>query len=244
MLRSSAVGCWWRPFTEVAEATVILIDLAPHAAHEAQAQEWLSAEERARSRRYVRAGPRRRFALCRAALRAVLCHRLGCDSQQLTFGTSSHGKPFARVDEIPEPVSFNVSHCRNHGLIAIAARGRLGVDIEERRARDDLEDLTDAVLGPNEKREFALLRGNARTHFFFRMWTLKEALIKALGLGFSQDPAEFEVPPAVRRGARTSTFRFPSRPRALWRVDDLGTDEFAAALAHETIAHSRLSSDG
>lgn len=244
MLRSSAAGCWWRPFAEVAEAAVFLIDLAPHGQHEAEALEWLSGEERARSRRFVRAGPRRRFALCRAALRAVLCHRLGCDSQQLTFGTSSHGKPFAEVDETPEPISFNVSHGRSHGLIAVAARGRLGVDIEERRARDDLEDLTDALLGPNEKREFALLRGNARTHYFFRMWTLKEALIKALGLGFSQDPAEFEVPLAVRQGARTGTFRFPSRPRAVWRVDDLGTEDFAAALALETMAQPRQSSDG
>ncbi len=241
---SSFGGCWWQPFRTVAEATVFHVDLAAHAAHEAQALQWLSAEERIRSRRYVHAGPRRRFALCRAALRAVLCHRLGCDSQQLTFGTSGHGKPFARVDEIPEPISFNVSHGRGHGLIAVAAGGRLGVDIEERRARDDLEDLTGAVLGPNETREFALLRGNARTHFFFRMWTLKEALIKALGLGFSQDPAEFEVPVAVRRGARTSTFRFPSRPGALWRVDDLGTDDFAAALALEMIPDRRLSSDG
>lgn len=244
MLRSSAVGCWWRPFTEVAEAAVFLVDLAPDAAHEARALEWLSVTEQARSRRFVHAGPRRRYTLCRAALRAILCHRLGCDGQRLSFGTSSHGKPFARVDDMPEPISFNVSHGRSHGLIAVAPRGRLGVDIEERRARDDLDDLTDAVLGPNEKREFALLRGNARTHFFFRMWTLKEALIKALGLGFSLDPAEFEVPIAVRRGATTGTFRFPDRPRVLWRVDDLGTDDFAAALALEPNPDRGGSSDG
>lgn len=220
------------------------VNLAPHAAHEARALEWLSPEEQMRSGRYLHAGSRRRFTLCRAALRAVLCHRLGCDSQRLTFGTSRHGKPFARVDEMPESIGFNVSHGRSHGLIAVAPRGRLGVDIEERRARDDLEDLADAVLGPNEKREFSRLRGRPRTQFFFRMWTLKEALIKALGMGFSLDPAEFEVPSAVRRGARTGTFRFPDRPRVLWRVDDLGTEDFAAALALETIPDRALSSDG
>jgi 4'-phosphopantetheinyl transferase len=145
---------------------------------------------------------------------------------------------------MPEPISFNVSHGRSHGLIAVAPRGRLGVDIEERRARDDLEDLAEAVLGPNEEREFAQLCGNARSRFFFRMWTLKEALIKALGLGFSLDPAEFEVPLAVRRGARTGTFRFPDQPQDLWRIDDLGTENFAAALALETIPDRGPSSGG
>lgn len=231
---SSVIGRWWRPFSTVAEATVFHVNLAPQAAHEARALEWLSAEERVRSGRYLHAGSRRRFTLCRAALRAVLCNRLACNGQQLTFGTSSYGKPFARVDEMPNPISFNVSHGGSHGLIAVAPHGQLGVDIEERVPRDDLDDLTNAVLGPNEKREFVLLHGNRRTHFFYRMWTLKEALIKALGHGFSQDPAKFEVPLAVRRGASTGTLKLPSRPRTLWRVNDLGTENFAAAVAIET----------
>ena len=230
---SSAAGCWWRPFSTVADASVFHVDLAPHATHEARAFEWLNAEERARSGRFLHAGSRRRFTLCRAALRAVLCHRLACDGQQLTFGTSSYGKPFARVDEMPNPISFNVSHSGSHGLIAVAPHGRLGVDVEERISRDDLGRLTDAVLGPSEEREFARLCGKRRTHFFFRMWTLKEALIKAIGVGFSQDPAKFEVPLAVRRGAKTGTLRFPSLPRTEWRVDDLGTSDFAAAVAIE-----------
>ena len=220
------------------------VDLAPHAAHEARALEWLSPEERVRSGRYLHAGSRRRFALCRAALRAVLCDRLACDGQQLTFGTSSYGKPFAQVDEMPNPISFNVSHSGSHGLIAVAPHGRLGVDIEERTSRDDLKSLSDAVLGPNEEREFALLRGNRRTHFFFRMWTMKEALIKALGVGFSQDPAKFEVPLAVRRGAKTGMHRFPNLPQTEWRVDDLGTGDFAAAVAIEASPRrSQMSSE-
>lgn len=241
-MRSLAAGCWWRPFNTVAEATVFHVDLAPHAAHEVRALEWLSPEERVRSGRYLHAGSRRRFALCRAALRAVLCDRLACDGQQLTFGTSSYGKPFAQVDEMPNPISFNVSHSGSHGLIAVAPHGRLGVDVEERISRDDLGSLTDAVLGPSEEREFARLCGKRRTHFFFRMWTLKEALIKALGVGFSQDPAKFELPLAVRRGAKTGTLRFPSLPRTEWRVDDLGTGDFAAAVAIEASPRRSLMS--
>ena len=242
-MRSAAVRCWWQPFKLVAEAAVFHVDLAPHAAHEAQALEWLSSEERTRSCRYLHVGPRRRFVLSRAALRAVLCPRLGCENERLTFGTLAYGKPFAEVDELPTSISFNISHGGDHGLIAVAPRGRLGVDIEERVPRDDLDELTDAVLGPNEKREYTQLCQSRRFQFFFRIWTLKEALIKALGLGFSLDPAAFEVPLAIRQGARTSMFRFPNRPETLWRVDDLGTDDFAAALALSTVPDPTLSSD-
>lgn len=235
---SCVAGRWWRPFRVVAGARIFRVDLAPHAEHEASALTWLDADEQIRSRRFRHAGPRRRFDLCRSALRALLSHELSCNHQQLAFGATKYGKPFAIVDKKPNPISFNLSHSHNHGLIALAPKGRLGVDIEDRVPRDDLDELAKSVLGPDEQRDFAGLRGSQRTHFFFRMWTLKEALIKALGVGFSLDPAEFEVPLAMRRGATTSTFRFPDQPDSLWRVDDLGTDDFAAAIAVEEFPQS------
>ena len=240
---SCEVGRWWRPFRVVAGTKVSCVDLAPHAWHEAAASAWPDTDERRRSRRFRHAGARRRFDMCRSALRALLCQELSCSSAQLAFGATDYGKPFAIVDNRPNPISFNLSHSHNHGLIALAPQGRLGVDIEDRVPRDDLDDLTDAVLGPNEKRDFARLRGGRRTRYFFRMWTFKEALIKALGVGFSLDPAEFEVPLAIRRGATTSTFRFPEEPDSLWRVDDLATDDFAAAIAIEKLPHSSRLSD-
>ena len=62
---------------------------------------------------------------------------------------------------------------------------------------------------------------------------MKEALIKALGLGLSLDMSRLEIPPAMRRGKRTGIFRFPEAPTARWRLDDLGNEHFAAAIACE-----------
>ena len=66
-----------------------------------------------------------------------------------------------------------------------------------------------------------------------QFWTLKEALIKALGLGLSLDMSRFEIPQAMRHGETTSLFQFPQIPTVRWRLDDLGNDQFAAAIAHE-----------
>ena len=195
---------------------------------------WLNEEERARWGRYPLPGPRRRFALCRAALRAVLCRQLGCSNKRLTFGSSSYGKPFALVDNVPVAISFNLSHSGQHGLIALAPQGRLGVDVEERVARRDLDELSEAVFGPHERSAFAATRGCDRVQLFFRLWTIKEALIKALGMGFSFDVSQFEVPPVLYQG-RMSIFCFPQLPAVRWRVEYLGNEDFSAAIAHEFV---------
>ena len=209
------------------------VDLTPHAAREAEALAWLDGEEQARWRRYQYDGPRRRFALCRAALRAVLCRQLDCRNEQLAFGASDHGKPYAVVQGEVASVSFNVSHSGAHGLIGVARAGRLGVDVEERRAPRDLDGLISSVLGPDEQAELALARGCRKLRLFFNFWTIKEALIKALGLGLSLDMSQFEIPSAMRQGKATSIFQFPQMPTVRWRLEDLGNEHFAAAIAHE-----------
>lgn len=224
---------WFRTFRESGDILITHVDLTPDARREARAFSWLDAGERARWRRYRHDRPRREFALCRAALRSLLCGRLGCANARLAFGASELGKPFGLVDGLAAPVSFSVSHGGGHGLVALAPRGRLGVDVEDRAARVDIDGVGETVFGPGERAEFAAARGEEKRRMFFTLWTLKEALIKALGTGFSLNPARFEIPPAMRRGAREGAFRFPHVPNVRWRLENLGNADFAAALAHE-----------
>ena len=209
------------------------VNLTPHAQHEASALLWLHENELEYSRNYVHLGARRRFVLCRGALRAILCGNLGCENQRLTFGEHQYGKPFALVDAIPARVSFNVSHSGRHGLIAVAPDGRLGVDVEERTTRRDFDRLIDAAFGPDEQTDLKLERARGEFQLFFKLWTVKEALIKAIGTGLSLDPATFEAPEEIRRGQTVGTFSFTHVPSVRWHVEDIGNEEFAAALAYD-----------
>ena len=233
MTTSSVTGCWWSPVGQVAGAAVSHVALSPHPAREAEALSWLDEQERARARRFIGVGPRRGFALCRAALRALLCDELRCGNEQLTFGVSEHGKPFALVQGLPVDISFNVSHSGNHGLIALAPEGRLGIDVEECASHRNLDTLIETVFTPDEQAELALIEGEERPRAFFRLWTVKEALVKAEGTGLSLDPSLFEVPPAMRRGASSAVFAFPRIPSVRWRVESFDGDDFVAAIAHE-----------
>ena len=221
------------PLVEAGAATVVHVDLSPDPAREAAALAWLDGEEMARWHRSRHARARRQFVLCRAALRAILCEQLDCANADLRFEALDHGKPGALVGDEPVTTSFNVSHSGNHGLIAFAPRGRLGVDVEERHHRHDPDGPVNDVFAPREQEELAKLSAADKLDLFFRLWTLKEAAIKALGTGFSLDPAGFEIPVSMYRCRSHASFTFPRLPDVRWRLDDIGNADFAAAVAHE-----------
>ena len=224
---------WWRLLTNIGDIAVFHVDLAPHPRHEAEGLACLDGEECARWERFQSLPARRRYVLCRAALRAILCCHLNCANDRLEFVALKHGKPFAKVDGKPVEAGFNVSHSGEHGLIAVAPGGRLGVDVEERDTRRNLEGLIRAVFSPEEQAEFDQFQGSEKLHLFFRFWTLKEALVKAHGKGLSLEVSKLELPIALRRGAKRSICHFPQIPETTWCLEDISTDDFAAAVAYE-----------
>ncbi len=224
---------WWGPFTQLDDVVVTHVDLEPDEANEQEAWTWLDGEERRRACRFQHNGAKRRYVLCRASLRSLLCDALSCRNHQLALGSSEHGKPFATVDRLQAPIAFNVSHSGQHGLIALAPRGRVGVDVEERAAQRNLDVLIDAVLGPRERADVMAASGHQKLDVFLDLWTLKEALSKAHGMGLSLDVSSFEIPPDIRNGTRSGMFRMPDMPEVAWRLTNIGTDRFAAAVAHD-----------
>ena len=100
------------------------------------------------------------------------------------------------------------------------------------------------VYGPVERRLLAAATGCEKVHLFYRLWSLKEALIKGLGAGFSLNPSRFEVPPAMLQGERSGSFRFPHAPANEWRLLDLGEPRFAAALAYKVSPSDSITTAG
>ncbi len=224
--------------------TVVYVDLGPCSSREQEALTWLDGPELARRREFARSGPRREFTLCRATLRALLCRELDCGNEDLTFGASEHGKPFALVGGRPAPVSFNVSHSGRHGLIAIAPRGRIGVDVEERKARRDMDDDIRLLFAPGERAGLASVEGSRKAYLFYSLWTMKEALVKAAGVGLRIDTTSFEIPTAMSRGATSCVVRLPVTPSVRWRLENLGNRRYAAALAVEDLPAADAADSG
>lgn len=225
----------WRPFLESGTARVVHIDLSPSARGEAEALGWLDNSELARRNRFVHPTPRRRFTLCRAVLREVICRELGCRNDELSFAASKFSKPFACVSGAPAKISFNVSHGGRHGLIVLAQRGQIGIDVEERLTDRDLDGYIRTLFAPEERSELEAAKGPDKVELFYRLWTLKEALVKAAGDGLTMDTCDFEIPPAMVHGESAGEFSFPGTPSIRWRLENIGNEQFAAAIARELV---------
>jgi len=93
--------------------------------------------------------------------------------------------------------SSSLSHSAGHALWAASSlHEQIGVDLERIRAIDELA-LAELIAHEDEKRLLRTLQGQDRTRFFFRLWTLKEALIKAVGGDFPADMLRVGIRPCA-----------------------------------------------
>ncbi len=184
-LARDAIAVWW-----MATDTVGPADL----------QRWLEVldeQERERSARFHFDIDRRDFIAAHALLRSMLTSYVNFPAGAWRFTTDADGKPRIDPRNGPGELPFNLSH--THGLVAaaVAARGTVGIDVERiDPAKADVA-MADAFFAPAEVRMLQGAPAAERTKCFFRLWTLKEAYIKAIGtgLGTRLDSFAFTVEP-------------------------------------------------
>lgn len=190
----------------------------------------LSEDERARAGRFAFEVHRQRFAAARGSLRRVLSRYLGMAPQDIAFGYGPRGKPYLAHDRATPPLRFNVSHSAERALFAVALGRELGVDLERVSETTSVLELAERFFAPQEWRFLRGLPPAARREAFFRLWTLKEAYLKASGVGLYEPLdsivlrlAEGAAPPLVLHAGRRDWSLKELRPAA----------DFAAAVAAE-----------
>ncbi len=149
----------------------------------------LSTEEHARHGRYLVAEPARVFATTRIALRRLLAVRLGCSAGALQIRSDVNGKPFVVGAARP---FFNVSHGDTHALIAFCESSPVGVDVERRGAAPRETHFAAAVCAATELawwHEHDPRDGDT----LVRLWTRKEAVLKAQGIGLLRPLSEIDL---------------------------------------------------
>ncbi len=144
----------------------------------------LSEDERIRSGRLRSPQIVHRFIAARGILRILLSSYVGYRPENLVFSYGLHGKPDL-AGGLKAGLSFNVSHSGGLAVFAIAKELKIGVDIEEIHPVKDLEAAASIFLSPNELEEFQAMPADEKLEQFFKIWTCKEAILKASGEGFS-----------------------------------------------------------
>ncbi|OQS40185.1 hypothetical protein B0T45_10850 [Chromobacterium haemolyticum] len=184
----------------------------------------LSQDERKRCLRYLRTINQLQFALTRLALRRLLAQETGLAPDALVFEQGEHGKPVLAWPGVP---AFNVSHSGAYALIAIARGGQVGVDIETVQPMRDVPALAEQTLLPVELE----LCGHGRdVGAFFQLWTIKEAVLKAWGVGIAQHLSAFAAT-KLTRGELPLSIAEPGRwpSTRAWALE--APEGYAATLA-------------
>ncbi len=155
----------------------------------AASTEWLTDDERRRAKRFLAREHADAFVCVRSALRGLLGAYLGCFPSQPVLAAGRWGKPHLA----DSPLRFNLSHSGEWAVFAFATGREIGVDVEQVRADRDLIPIAHRFFAPSEVECLSCLSASEQVEAFYRIWTRKEAVIKAHGAGLSLPLDSFAV---------------------------------------------------
>src|SRR5262249_29430174 len=136
---------------------------------------------------------------------------------EIRFQYGPNGKPALADLANFGPLYFNLAHTHAQGVVAISREAEIGVDVEAIRPIPNLSELASLIFSKEERAQWGELEPSRRLRFFFHCWTLKEAFLKALGMGLGGDLDDIAVqlglagePPAIRVKSEPGRWSFES----------------------------------
>lgn len=162
----------------------------------------LDRAERRQVAGFVRDEDRHRYSAAHLLARAAIGASIGRDPAGLAFRREANGKP-ALVD-VPG-VDVNLSHSGDWIAVGMSDSGRVGVDVEADRPEAFWREIVASFLSPEEVSKTT----PPGTVQFLKLWTAKEAALKAEGSGLSIAPDRITVerrPDGFRVGLPAGTY--------------------------------------
>ncbi|UWG97078.1 4'-phosphopantetheinyl transferase superfamily protein [Dehalobacter sp. DCM] len=158
--------------------------------------EYVSQEKKERLRRFVKKEDVKRSLLGEILLRNIVM-QYGIPNNAIDIRLDKNRKPF-----IPalNGFYFNISHS-NEWVICATGTRPVGADIEWIRQVD--LDTVKYVFSPEEYSTYLKLDESERPDYFFRLWTIKESYLKALGVGLNGDLKS--ITPQIESGIITTS---------------------------------------
>jgi len=136
--------------------------------------------------------PLAHYRATRIALRRLLCTYAGVPAPLLRFHVSAAGKPC-----LPPPwthLQFNISHAGAWSLLAFRLHEPVGIDVERIRSKTPIHSIARRFFTAAEADAIEAAGPEAARSLFFRLWTRKEALVKARGSTMLQDAGRVAPP--------------------------------------------------
>ncbi len=190
---------------------------------ESTAMSLLSAMEQARVERLREPAARAARLSSRAGLRLLLGGYLQRAPATVPIRLGRLGRP--HLDGIDGP-NFNISHSGQWVALVVGQAEALGIDIEQIRSRLPSDRLIERVASPRERAVLSALSDNERRLAFYRLWTRKEAIMKATGGSVFHNPSALDV--SLGEAARPTVYQSRREAEGRWTLCHLPMDELTA----------------
>ena len=146
----------------------------------------LAEEESAQQKRFYFEKHRHQYLITRALIRTVLSlYENEIAPEKWQFTKNKYGKPSISNEVLKRAYYFNLSHTDKLVVLAVTLDQEIGVDVEYLLRPGKSVEIAESFFSPSEVQELLALPLEKQKDRFFDLWTLKEAYIKACGMGLS-----------------------------------------------------------
>jgi 4'-phosphopantetheinyl transferase len=164
----------------------------------------LDAQERARLGSFAFQHLRDEYLVSHALTRLILSRYEGMPASGLTMVRNAYGRPELNASRIG--LRFNLSHAAGLAALAVTQTADIGVDLEREDRQLETAEIARHYFAPAETEWLRRQPQDRQKRSFLEQWTLKEAYVKARGLGLSLELNRFAIDLDDRE---TPTILFP-----------------------------------
>jgi 4'-phosphopantetheinyl transferase len=145
----------------------------------------LNDNERSRLKNFRIEDARLQYLITRCLVRTALSCYVNKNPADWSFVKNQYGRPRLADEQVKEPIHFNVSHTSKMVVCAFSRTEEIGIDVECVDRDMDHLSLAHQVFADSEIASLVSASDREKRELFFSHWTLKEAYIKARGMGLS-----------------------------------------------------------
>jgi len=146
---------------------------------------WLTESELKRYQRYQFDRHRKQLLLGRVLTRIALSRYSSIAPASWNFTHNQYGKPAISVEQNSASLYFNLSHSAEKVVLAVSRFEGIGVDVECARKPRRVAAIAQRYFSNAEAAQLLSLPEDQQQSRFYDLWTLKEAYIKACGMGLA-----------------------------------------------------------
>jgi len=151
---------------------------------------YLDENERSQVNRLISNDRKKEIVAAHALLRGLASDITNITPKAFRFRRDATGQKPRLLSNLNRELDVNLTHCKNFAACAVSERCNVGIDAEDLLRSMSASDLF-SYFSPEEQQWLKSLPSSRADQVSLQLWSLKEAVVKAIGCGLTLDLTTF-----------------------------------------------------